>query len=62
MAWTAAFAQKATTAASALKEIPDVTGKELWFTGTVDPVARKALESDGWKVQEKYQEQIFTML
>ena len=62
IAWTAAFAQRATGAASALKEIPGVTGKELWITGTVDPVARKVLEESGWKVQDKYQEQLFTML
>jgi hypothetical protein len=62
MAWTAVFAQKLAAASSAIKEIPGVTGKELWITGTVDPVARKALEEKGWKVQDRYQEQIFTML
>ena len=62
IAWTAAFAQKATTAASAIRQMQGVTGKELWITGTVDPVARKALENDGWKVQDKYQDQILTKL
>jgi len=62
IAWTAAFAQKATTAASAIRQMQGITGKELWITGTVDPVARKALENDGWKVQDKYQDQILTKL
>jgi len=60
--WTASFAQKATSAAAAIKEISGVTGKEFCITGTVDPVARKALEERGWKVQDRYQEQILTMI
>jgi hypothetical protein len=62
VAWTAAFAQKATSAADAIKEMAGVTGKEFWITGTVDPAARKALEENGWKVQDKHQEQILTKL
>ena len=62
VAWTAGFAQKAMAVSSAIKEMQGVTGKELWITGTVDPVARKALENSGWKVQDKYQEQILTKL
>jgi len=31
-----------------------VKGKELWIEGTVDPVARSALEVRGWKVEEKF--------
>jgi hypothetical protein len=62
VAWTAVFAQKTTAAASAIKEMPGITGKELWITGTVDPLARKVLEENGWKVQDKFQEQILTKL
>jgi hypothetical protein len=62
VAWTAGFAQKAMAVSSAIKELQGVTGKELWITGTVDPVARKALENSGWKVQDKYQEQILTKM
>jgi hypothetical protein len=62
VAWTAGFAQKVMAVSSAIQELRGVTGKELWITGTVDPVARKALEGHGWKVQDKYQEQILTKL
>jgi hypothetical protein len=62
VAWTAGVAQKLMAASSAIKEMQGVTGKELWITGTVDPVARRALENSGWKVQDKYQEQILTKL
>ena len=36
-----------------------VTGKELWIEGTVDPVARKALEDRGWKVEDKVRDKLF---
>jgi hypothetical protein len=62
MGWTAGVAQKLMAVSSAIKEMQGVTGKEIWITGTVDSVARKALESSGWKVQDKYQEQILTKL
>jgi hypothetical protein len=62
VAWTAGVAQKLMAVSSAIKEMQSVTGKELWIMGTVDPVARKALENSGWKVQDKYQEQILTKL
>jgi len=53
VAWTAAFGQKAMTVSGAIREMPGIRGKELWITGTVDPVARKTLEDRGWKVEEK---------
>jgi len=62
VAWTAGFGRKAMAVSSAIKEMQGVTGKEIWITGTVDPLARKALENGGWKVQDKYQEQILTKL
>ncbi len=62
VAWTAAFAQKATVAGSAIKQMQGVTGKELWITGTFAPGARKALEDNGWKIQDKYQDQIFAKM
>ena len=37
----------------ALEGISDVTGKELWFEGTVSAMARKNLEARGWTVKEK---------
>ncbi len=38
---------------SAISAMQGITGKELWITGTVDPLARQALEKKGWKVEEK---------
>ena len=58
LAWTAGFAQRETEISSAIKQIQGVTGKELLITGTVDPVARKALEDRGWTVRDKFEDQI----
>jgi len=33
--------------------MPGITGKELWITGTIDPVARQTLEKKGWKLEER---------
>jgi hypothetical protein len=59
VAWTAGFARKAMEISSAIEKMPSIKGKELWITGTVDPVARKALEERGWKVQEKIEGRLF---
>jgi hypothetical protein len=58
LAWTAGFAQRETEISSAIKQIQGVTGKELLITGTVDPVAHKALEDRGWTVRDKFEDQI----
>jgi hypothetical protein len=58
IALTPNFARKAEAISAALKQIPGVTGKELWVTGKVDPIARKALEAKGWKVEEKAREKL----
>jgi hypothetical protein len=53
VAWTVGFAQKEMAVSSAIEKMSGVKGKEFWITGTVDTVARGALENGGWKVQEK---------
>jgi hypothetical protein len=60
MAWTARLYQKEAALAEAMKKIPGVTGRELWLTGTVEPSARKALESRGWAVKERVGEKLFS--
>ena len=62
VAWTSALAAKERAISEDIQRMPGVKGKELWITGTFDPVAKGALENRGWKVQDKYQEQILTKL
>ena len=39
--WTVDFAQKETAISNAIEAMPGIKGKELWITGTVDPLARR---------------------
>ncbi|MGA3117359.1 MAG: hypothetical protein ABSF90_23335 [Syntrophobacteraceae bacterium] len=58
VAWTQNVARKVETVSAAIKQMPGVSGKELWVTGKVDPIARKALEANGWKVEERVREKL----
>jgi len=58
VAWTAGFAKKEMGVSDAIQKMPGVKGKELWVTGTIDPVARKALEDGGWKVEDRVAEKL----
>jgi hypothetical protein len=58
--WTAALWHKDEALVAAIGRLTgEVTGKELWIEGTVDPVARKALEDKGWKVEDKVRDKLF---
>ena len=58
--WTAALWHKEEAVVAAIGRLTgEVTGKELWIEGTVDPVARKALEDKGWKVEDKVRDTLF---
>ncbi|CAB1082926.1 hypothetical protein D1AOALGA4SA_10517 [Olavius algarvensis Delta 1 endosymbiont] len=37
-----------------LNQLPGFSGKEVWISGAIDPIARKALEMEGWKVKEDF--------
>ena len=59
LAWIRSMADTVDISADmALKGISDVTGKELWFEGTVSTLARKNLEARGWTVKEKVGEEL----
>jgi hypothetical protein len=58
VAWTSALEGKERTISEDIKKVAGVKGKELWIGGTVDPVARGALEAKGWKVEEKLAEKL----
>ena len=58
IAWTSNFAKKAQAVSAAIKQMPGISGKEIWVTGKVNPIARKALEAKGWKVEERIREKL----
>jgi len=37
----------------AISKLPGIKGKELWIGWKVDTAARKALETNGWRIQER---------
>jgi len=58
VAWTAGFARKEMSVSDAIDRMQGIKGKELWIAWTVDPVARKALENRGWKVEDRVAEKL----
>jgi hypothetical protein len=58
VAWTSALAAKERAISEDIQRMPGVKGKELWITGTFDPVAKGALEDRGWKIQDKIQDRL----
>ena len=59
LAWTRRFANKEKAVSEAIKKIPRVKGKEMLVVGTMNPGAKKALEARGWKVEERFAEEVF---
>ena len=58
VAWTLALAAKERAISEDMQRMPGVKGKELWITGTFDPVAKGALKNRGWKIQDKVQDRL----
>jgi hypothetical protein len=58
VAWTVNFARQETQVSDAIEKMPGIKGKKLWISGTVDPVARRALESKGWIVEERVNDRL----
>ena len=56
VAWTKKLWLKEGGKGSAtFSKLPGFSGKEVWITGTFDPVASKALEIEGWKVKQDFE-------
>ena len=62
VAWTAGFGQKGTAVSNAIQAMPGIRGKELWITGTIDPMARRSLENKGWKLEDRIQDRLLKKL
>ena len=52
VAWTTSLMVKMAATKKAMQNSQKFPQKELWFEGTVDPQARRALEADGWVVKQ----------
>jgi hypothetical protein len=51
VAWTGALYQKEKTVSDFIENVLHIKSKEFWVTGRIDSIARKALESRGWKLK-----------
>jgi hypothetical protein len=60
VAWTQKLWLKESKGSGTFNQLPGFSGKEVWITGAFDPVARKALEIEGWKVKEDFASKFFT--
>jgi hypothetical protein len=60
--WTVGFARKATGVSNTIDAMPGIKGKELWITGTIDPMARSVLEKKGWKLEDRIQDRLLKKL
>jgi hypothetical protein len=58
VAQTSALAAKEWAISEDIQRLPGVKGKELWITGTFDPVTKGALENRGWKIQDMIQDRL----
>jgi hypothetical protein len=50
--WTKELEGKINKFESSIKKLSDISGKELWISGSIDDTARKQFEARGWKVKE----------
>ena len=53
LVWTKLIAHVFSEIDETASAIPGVTGKELWLTGTLTPLANQQLQKAGWKVFDK---------
>jgi hypothetical protein len=60
VAWTKRLWLKQSKGSETFNVLPGFSGKEVWITGAFDPVARKALEIQGWKVKEDFASKFLT--
>ncbi len=60
--WMAPFARQETAIWDDIVTMPGISGKELWITGTIDPLARRVLEGKGWKMEDSIQDRLLKKL
>ena len=56
--WTDRLSRAERAVSRAIGKMPDIRGKEIRVSGTVDPKALKALQNRGWKVKDRLQERL----
>ena len=58
--WTQPMARLITSANQLVNSsFPGTTDKQVWFTGSLSPRARKEIESRGWQIRDRAEAQLF---
>jgi hypothetical protein len=60
VAWTHKLWLRENKGSGTLNQMPGFSGREVWINGAFDPVARKAMEIEGWKVKEGFASKYLT--
>ena len=60
LAWTEPMAKLLTAADGRVTQLTRPANKQLWVTGTVSTRARKEIESRGWRIHERSEEQLLS--
>jgi hypothetical protein len=53
VAWTEDVARVVTTASNLANQLPGISDKQIWITGTLSPRARAEMQRLSWKVYER---------
>jgi len=58
LVWTEPMAQSLTAGNQLASTLPGITEKQIWFTGTLSPRARKEITSRGWQIHDNAETQL----
>ncbi len=58
LVWTEPMAQALTAGNQLVNTLPGIKEKQLWFTGTLSPRARKEIGSRGWQIHDHAEAQL----
>lgn len=58
VSWTEEVARVVTNATNLAKQLPGISERQIWITGTLSPRARAAMQQLNWKVYERNEELI----
>ena len=59
LVWTEPMAQLFTAGNQMVNTLTGIKEKQIWFTGTLSPRARKEIESRGWQIHDRAEAQLF---
>ncbi len=62
LVWTEPMAQLLLGANELVNNLPGIKEKQVWFTGTLSPRARKEIQSRGWQIHDRAEVQLLNWI